>query len=50
MQLSQLQEESLKKYSGLCGIQTFDHCNGITNWAIFFIYMYKPAADDHEPT
>ena len=45
MQLSQLQEESLKKYSGLCGIQTFDHCNGITNWAI---YMYKPVAD--EPT
>ena len=34
MQLSQLQKESLKKNSGLCGIQTFDHCNSITNWDI----------------
>ena len=42
MQLSQLQKESLKKNSGLCGIQTFDHYNSITNWAIYKLAGNKP--------
>ena len=27
-------KKAWKKNSGLCGIQTFDHCNSITNWDI----------------